>query len=413
MSLTDNADFVRLWSAQAVSAFGSRVTRTALPIVAVKVLGEPDSIVALLASVQLAPGVLFAIFAGGMADRGDKRRLLIIADVVRAAVVASLTVAWALGALSISHVMIVGAIVGAASALDQITDVAYLPAIVGPDQLADANAKLGATDSAAEIAGPSVAGLLISAIGAPLAVVTDALGYVWSAVMLARIRARPQVATSSEVKLDLQDLVVGLRAVFDDRYVRSVTLAHMAWSIAGGFFAALYPIYCLRVLGLSEAEFGLVIAMGGVGALGGALLARRLASWFGFGPAIIVASAISLGAGLFIPLASGGSVRVIGLLVAHQLIGDGFAMVFMIHAVTLRQTVLPASVLGRANAAIHVCTMGVLPVAAFVAGVVADLTSTRSAVWVGVVIGLAAPLMLIPLRRLRELPSYGATRSTT
>ena len=409
MSLTDNADFVRLWSAQAVSAFGSRVTRTALPIIAVKVLREPDSIVAMLASVQLAPGVLFAVFAGGMADRGDKRRLLIIADVVRAAVVASLTLAWALGALSISHVMLVGAIVGAASALDQITDVAYLPAIVGPDQLADANAKLGATDSAAEIAGPSVAGVLIAAIGAPLAVVTDALGYVWSAAMLGRIRARPQLATSAEGKFGLHDLVVGLRAVFGDRYVRSLTLAHMVWSIAGGFFSALYPIYCLRTLGLSEAAFGLVIAMGGVGALGGALLARRLASSFGFGPAIIIASAVSVGAGLFIPLAAGAPVRVIGLLVAHQLIGDGFAMVFLIHAVTLRQTVLPATVLGRANAAIHVCTMGVLPVAAIIAGFLAELSSTRTAVWVGVSIGLAAPLMLIPLRHLRELPARVAS----
>ena len=109
-----HADFLRLWSAQAISAFGSRITRTALPIIAVKTLGEPETIVALLAALQLAPGVILASFAGGFVDRNRKRRILVAADVFRAAVVASLTVAWAAGALSIVHVIAVGALVGPA-----------------------------------------------------------------------------------------------------------------------------------------------------------------------------------------------------------------------------------------------------------------------------------------------------------
>src|SRR5690242_10212944 len=92
-----HADFVRLWSAQAISAFGSRITRTALPIIAVKTLGEPESIVGILAALQLAPGVVLALFAGGFVDRGRKRRILIAADMIRAVTVASLTVAWLLG----------------------------------------------------------------------------------------------------------------------------------------------------------------------------------------------------------------------------------------------------------------------------------------------------------------------------
>src|SRR6476659_6958880 len=130
-------DFLRLWGAQAISAFGSRITRIALPIIAVKTLGEPETVVATLAALQLAPGVVLALFTGGFVDRGRKRRILVAADLFRAATILSLTVAWALGALSMVHVILVGAAVGAASALFQITDVAYLPLLVGKHQLAE------------------------------------------------------------------------------------------------------------------------------------------------------------------------------------------------------------------------------------------------------------------------------------
>ena len=188
-SLWRHADFRRLWSAQAISAFGSRITRTALPIIAVKALGEPESIIGILAAMQLAPGVVLALFAGGFVDRGRKRRILVAADLIRAAAVASLTVAWLVGVLSMVHVIVVGAVVGAASALFQITDVAYLPALIGASQLSAGNAKLEATEAIAEITGPASAGGLIAALGAPLAVAIDAASYVWSAFMLGRIRA--------------------------------------------------------------------------------------------------------------------------------------------------------------------------------------------------------------------------------
>src|SRR5690349_4631125 len=109
-----HADFLRLWAAQAVSAFGSRITRTALPIIAVVALQQSESMIGVLAAMQLVPGMILAVFAGGVVDRGRKRRILIIADLVRAALVASLTVAWELGALTMPQLIIVGAGVGAA-----------------------------------------------------------------------------------------------------------------------------------------------------------------------------------------------------------------------------------------------------------------------------------------------------------
>jgi MFS family permease len=398
--------FLYLWAAQAVSAFGSRITRTALPIIAVTTLGAPEEIVGVLVAVNSAPSVIFALVAGGYVDRGRKRRLMIRADLVRAGIIASLTIAWAAGVLAMPHVVVVGAVVGAASALFQIADAAYLPSLVAPHQLAEGNAKLATTDALAEVCGPASAGVLFAVLGAPLAVVINAATYLWSAVMLGRIRnvneAPPAATEPPHVG---RDLAIGLRAVFGHPLVRPTVIASGFALIAGGFFATLYTLYCFRVLDLDKATFGVIIAMGGVGAVIGAQLARPLARAIGLGRAIVLSAMFSLAGALFIPLARGPEVFKIGCLVAHQLLSDGLWIVFAIHTATLRQTVLPKAVLGRANAATFVVTVGVMPIAALVAGELASLTSIRIAVWVGVSIGLFATPFLLPLWRLRELPA--------
>lgn len=407
-----HADFMRLWAAQALSAYGSRITRTALPVIAVTTLAQPEWVVSLLMAMQLGPGLLVALVAGGYIDRRRKRPILISADLVRAAAVGSLTLAWLFGFLSIVHVIAVGTVVGGASALFQITDNTYLPALITRRRLAEGNAKLESTEAIAEITGPASAGYLIAVLGAPLTVVIDAATYLWSALLLGRIQlVEPEPAVPADAVRGRRgdDLRLGLRAVFGHPIVRPILISHMVWSISGGFFMALYTLFCLRELGLSEATFGVIVAMGGVGSLAGAVLSRWLVGALGLGRTLLVTSTLSLACALFIPLAGseviGGSFAItVGFLVAHQLLGDGFAVAFVIQAVTLRQTVLPREVLGRANAAIHLCTSGLLPLAALAAGVLAELAGTRAAVWVGVLIGLAAPVFLWPLRRLRDMP---------
>jgi MFS family permease len=155
--------------------------------------------------------------------------------------------------------------------------------------------------------------------------------------------------------------------------------------------------------------FGVIVAMGGVGALGGALISRPLVRALGLGKMLLATSILSVGCALLIPLAggplaAGSSVVMIAFLAAHQLLSDGFACAYIVQAVTLRQTVLPKHVQGRANAAIQAFASGLLPAGALVAGVLAELLGTEIAVWVGVLIGLLAPLFLLPLRHLREMP---------
>jgi MFS family permease len=441
-SLWRHADFLRLWSAQAISAFGSRITRTALPIIAVVTLGQSEAMIGVLAAMQLVPGMILAIAAGGLVDRGHKRRILITADLIRGALVASLTLAWALDALSMVQVIAVGAVVGAASALFQITDVAYLPQLIGRRQLAEGNAKLETTEAVAEITGPASAGVLIAALGAPLAVAIDAASYVWSAFMLDRIRGddrgrstgepapaappppssivavpAPSPSLSPAAADDLapeapavrtgRDFWIGACAVFGHPQVRPVILTLMMWSVTGGFFVALYTPFCLRALALPESVFGVIIAMGGVGSLAGAMLSRGLARALGVGRTLIVTSAVSLVFTLCIPIAAsvGSHTLTIGFLAAHQLVGDGMSVAFVILAVTLRQTALPRDVLGRANAAIYVSTTGMLVISAVLAGGLASLVGIHAAMWAGTLAGLIAPALLWPLRRLRDMPS--------
>jgi len=429
-----HADFLRLWTAQVISAFGSRITRTALPVIAVTTLGQPGAILGVLAALQLVPGVILAMLAGGFVDRGRKRRILIASDLIRGGLVASLTVAGALDVLTMSQVIVVGAGVGAATALFQITDVAYLPALIGRAQLVEGNAKLETTEAIAEITGPASAGLLIAALGATWAVAVDAASYVWSAFMLGRIRvadrpsdrpslpppgsaartpgAAPSAAPAADAVDDVlpirtgEDFRIGLRVVFGHPLVRPIVLTMMVWSVLGGFFMALYAPYCLRELGLSTRAFGLIIAMGGIGSLAGAIVARGLTRALGVGRTLLATSALSLLCSLFIPLAAAATSRamMIGFLVTHQLFGDGFAVAFTIVAVTLRQTVLPRETLGRANAAVHVCTIGVAPVAALIAGGLATLIGFHDAVWIGTLIGLSAPIFVWRLRHLKDMP---------
>jgi hypothetical protein len=334
-------------------------------------------------------------------------------------------------------------LVGAASALFQIADVAYLPVLIGKKQLPEGNAKLEATEGVAEISGPAGAGILIGFLGAPLAVALDAASYLWSAFMLRRIRT-PEPAPSASIsavrsldsldakresldtkgdsldaKLDsldakqtasvsmwqtTRDLKTGMNAIFGHPYVRPIAVALLLWSVCGGFFMSLYALYCLRTLELSPELFGAIVAIGGLGSLAGAFMSRRLVRRIGLGPTMILSAVISVVCGLLIPLARGPQWFALLCLGAHQLVNDCFSVVFMINATSLRQTVLPRGVLGRANAAMHITMSAPYPIIIIIAGALAEATSIRTAVWLGMAIGLFVPFLLLPLRNLQRMP---------
>ena len=352
-SLLRHADFVKLWSASAISAVGSRITREGLPLTAVLAMGASPAQVGLLAALSRGPALLVGLFAGGAIDRSRKRPVLIGADIVRALVLAALPFGALTGRISLVWVYVAAAVVGCASAVFDIAHHAYLPALIDRDRLVEGNSHLGATDSVAEVGGPAIAGGLFQVLTAPVAIFVNVLTYAASAVFLALIRApEPRPEAESTPEHVLSDALEGGRIALAHPMVRPLALMEMTMALFGSFFSALYSLFALRTLGLTPGLLGLTIALGGIGGLAGALVTPRLVARFGAGPSLIGLAGIGALFNLAIPLAPTGAWAGASSLAIAQLFGDALLTGAFIITGSLRQSLLPPQALGRVGGAI-------------------------------------------------------------
>ncbi|WP_430420924.1 MFS transporter [Phenylobacterium sp.] len=405
-ALWRDRDFARLWMAQSISAFGARITREGLPIAAVLSLGASPGQVGLLAAISHGPALLVGLAAGGFVDRSRRRGIMMAADLVRAAVLATIPIAALLGALTLPQLYIAAALVGAASVLFEIADHAYLPSLVARDQIARANASFSATESVAEIGGPALAGVLFQLLAAPIAIAVNAATYLVSALFLSGIR-RPESAPRPEPHARwTDDIRLGFAVALRHPLVRPVFLSSWMQSLGGGIFSALYILFCVEVVGLTPALLGLTIAAGGVGALVGAAVAGPASRRLGVGSTFVGAQVLVALSVAIIPLSPGNPAAGMSFLVVSQILGDLLGVTTMILGTTLIQTVMPVQVLGRVNAAYKAATGGLVVVGALLGGLLGEVMGVRGAIWVGVAGLAAAPLLSFPssLRRLREMP---------
>jgi len=347
-----HTDFLKLWAAQAVSSFGARITREGLPFAAVMALGASPGQVGVLAAMSMGPSLLVGVFGGGMIDRTRRRRVLIGADLARAGVLASIPLAAAFGLLGLPHLYIAAALVGGLSVAFDIADHAFLPILVTQGQLVEGNARLAATESAAEIGGPALAGILFQTLTAPFAIVVNAITYLVSAAVLAAIRAVEPAPAAEARTTPLADFVSGARATLRDAILRPILWITTFSSLFGSFYSALYIIMALKVLGLTPAMLGMTIAVGGVGALLGSGAAASMIRWLGVGPALVLTGVITGAASFLIPLAAasglpGGRWGAMAMLMVAQLLGDSFGTVNQIASRSLRQSVTPQPLMGR------------------------------------------------------------------
>jgi len=407
LPLWRQGDFRRLWAAQAVSDFGARITRDGLPMMAVLALAASPAQLGLLAALAGAPALLVGLSAGGLVDRSRRRTILIGADLVRAAVLITLPLAAWLRVLGLGQVFAAAALVAAASALFDIADHAYLPSLVGRDRLTEANARISATESIAEMGGPALAGLLFQWLTAPFAVAVNAATYLVSAAFLARIASRESLPEPPprRARRWLDGVRTGAAAAWREPVVRPLLVLAAGSGLFGGIFSALYIVFALRTLGLTPALLGITIATGGVGALAGSLMAQPLARAIGTGPAILASALAAAASTLLIAFSPPGILPAMTSLIAAQLLGDSFGVVTLILAVSLRQSGLPGELLGRTGAAFQ-ATAGAAAVAgALAGGLLGQALGVRTALFVAA-IGLAiAPTLgcFSPLSRLRKI----------
>jgi len=406
-NLWRHPDFLKLWGAQTVSQLGSQITLLALPLTAVLILRATPAQMGLLGAVGAAPTLLLGLFVGVWVDRRRRRPILIAADLLRAALLMLIPVAALSGVLRIELLYAVALLAGLGTLFFDIAYRSLLPSLVRREQLVEGNSKLEMSRSAAEIGGPGLAGALVRLAGAPVAIAADALSFLISALVLARLRAPEPVSRSHERQRIREEIGEGLRIVIGNPLLRAIAGCTGSLILFSSMMEAVFVLYVARELGVGPGLIGLIFASGNVGFLVGALLAGRVTRHVGLGPALIGAP-ILIGIGdLLIPLASGPFVVVVLLLAAAQFLFGLGLTIYNINQVSLRQALTEERLQGRMNATITLIAWGGAPIGALVGGALGEAIGLRATLLVAAIGELCAILWLwfSPLRALREHPA--------
>ncbi|MEJ7748266.1 MAG: MFS transporter [Candidatus Limnocylindrales bacterium] len=407
--LWHNDAFVRVWTAATVSIFGSLITRIALPLVAILTLADGPIEVAVLRGMDLAATLVVGLAAGAWVDRLRRRPVLIWADLGRAALLTSIPVAFALGALTFGHLLVVAVLSAILTSFFDAADNAYLPTIVERERLIEANSALAASGSAAEFIGFGIGGFLVQVLSGPITVLIDAATYLLSALLLASVRREEAPPPASDEREPvLNEIRHGLRLVRDDPILRAFAGASMLLAMLWGIFGATWFLFALDVLGLSPVAVGLIAGVGGASSLIGAVIANRSTRRWGVGPVVIVAMLLSALGNLFVPLAPVGlPIVALGCLVAQQLIADSAATVYDITEVSVRQTRVLDREQGRVAATFSVLAVGAQLLATVGAGLLAEVIGLRATAFLAPIGGLLGGLILwlSPVRGLGRLVS--------
>jgi len=404
-SLWRHADFLKLWAGQTVSELGSVVTRTAVPLVALLVLGAGPLEMALLVVAGSLGVLLVGFFAGAWVDRLRRRPLLIGTDAVRAVLLFSIPIAYAAGVLRMEQLYLVTFVEGCLGSLFDAAYPAYVPSLIGVDRVVEGNSKLATSSSLAEIGGPGLAGTLVQVFSAPFAILVDALSFGVSALSLLLIRSpeppRPARTTATPIRLEI---VEGLQLVRRHRVLFPIVLRSVVAHVAGSFYGVLYTIYLIEDLHLTPLLFGVVVSAGGVGSLVGSLFASRVIRRLGLGPALIWSATGAAILGVLTPLAQGPLFVATAMVLLPQLVGDGLQTIEGVAELSLIQGLSPDRILGRVNATLEVLSHGIAyPIGALTAAAVAGAIGVRGGIaigWAGMAISILF-LVLSPLRQVR------------
>jgi MFS family permease len=395
-------DFLRLWGATTVSQFGSQVTLIALPLAAVLVLEASTFEVALLTTLDLLPFLLFGLPAGVWVDRLPRRSIMVATDIGRAVALATIPLAYLADSLTLGQLYVVGFLVGTFTVFFELAYTSYLPALVDREQLIEGNSKLEVSRSAAQIGGPGLGGVLVDLISAPGAVLVDAASFLVSALLVARVRAREALtARRTGVRSELAE---GLRYVVSQRYLRPIVACTAALNFCSGAAFAIYFVFLARELDLSPAAIGLVLTLGNVGWLVGAVLAGRVTARLGVGWTL--AGSALLFAPSWALVAVAPEDASIPFLIAAQLTSSMASVLYNITTMTLRQSVTPDRLQGRTVGAIRTVVWGVTPLGSLAGGALGAAVGLRPTIWAAAAGSAAAalPILLSPARSLRRMP---------
>jgi predicted MFS family arabinose efflux permease len=407
-------DFRQLWIGETTSKFGSAITTVAMPLVAVTTLHAGTFAVGALEAANWLPWLLVGLPAGAHIDRWRRRPVLIRADLIAAVAFVTVPIAAWLGVLTVAQLITVALVSGTAAVFFRVAYQAYLPAVVTTVDLPEGNAKMHGSASAAEVAGPGLAGLLAQTLGAVAALLVDAGTFLVSIVCLLRIRVTEPVRTAGRPESSLRERIgTGLRYVRHEPYLRTLILYAAASNVMLTATQALLVVFLVRTVGAPAGVIGMLMASAGVGGVFGATIARPFIQMFGSARAALVCALGTAPFGLLIPLTRMGPR--LALFVIGMLILPAGVVISNIIGSSFRQAYCPPDMLGRVSATTSFLVLGAMPLGALIGGTLGTVLGVRPALWVSTVMFMLPALILVfsPLSKGRDLPAPATGQATS
>lgn len=403
MGLWRHRGFRSLWLADALSQVGTQVGGIAIPLLAITALHASALQVSALAAAETAAFVVLGLQAGAWCDRWPNRPVLVVADLGRAVVLASVPVAWVAGVLTLLQLYVAVGVAGVFSVFFGVAHRSVLPRLVDRGQLVEGNAKLQGNMSVALVLGPAVGGWLVQAVGGPLTLLVDVGSYVWSAWWLRGLRPRETRRPVLDRSRLITEIGEALRVVFSEPVLRWTGFAGASIVLFQSMGNAIMLVFLARTVGLNAGTIGLLAAVGTLGAVAAAFTSSRVTRRLG--PVrSLVGTVVALGVGfLLVPLAD-TSWRLIWYAVGTLL--SGYCIVaFNIVQVSYRQAACPEHLLGRMNAVMGFLFRATVPIGALLGGVIATTLGTRVTLAISGLGIIAASTWLRPLRHLGSWPA--------
>jgi MFS family permease len=397
--------FRRYWTGQTISLFGDQISALALPLLAVLGTGAGPAEMGYLTAAALVPNLLFSLLAGAWVDRLPyKRVIMIVADVGRAVLLLWIPISYALDGLTLTQLYVIAFLTGTLSVLFEVSRNTLFVALVDRSEYIGANALLNGSRAMSFVAGPSIGGVLVQALSAPVALIADAVSYLFSAVLLGRIDpVEPQ--PSRERRLGIAD---GLAYIRRSVSLRSMLAASTTLNLFNYMFSALFILYASASLHMSPGMLGVIIGGASIGALIGAAATGRLAARFGAGPVFVASYLIFPAPLVLVPLAHGSQpVWLIATLLFVSEFLSGFGvMILDIVGGSFQAALIPDHLRARVAGAHRTVNYGIRPVGALLGGALGAVLGVHPTLWIATVGATTAVLLLLasPLPSMRQLP---------
>jgi MFS family permease len=391
--LLRETEFRRYWTGQTVSMFGDQISGIAIPLAAVLVLHADAAEMGYLTALVWLPSLLFGLHAGAWVDRRGQRRLtMIAADLGRFALLASLPLSYALGALTLAQLFVIAFAVGLLSVVFNVSDSALFVSVVPAERYLEGNSLLYSSRALSFVTGPSIGGLLVQALSAPFAIAATALSYLGSAFFLHRIRpAEPPADRGGKGAV-----TAGARFIAGSPIVRASLLGVAIINFFNLMFSALFLLFAVRVLHVNAGEIGLVLGLAATGGVIGAALTKRIADRIGVGWAYTLGCLGFTAPIMLVPLAAGPRPLVLSMLFAAEFLSDFGVMVLDISIGSIFAAVIPAGLRSRVSGAFQAVNYGTRPVGALLGGLLGTLIGLRPALWIASAGGVLGFLTLLP-----------------